>query len=56
MNKWTNCLSEKFGTSKLMNLNTIGKTHWWAKAGAIQKIFGEFGDMEAANKSLYVDH
>ena len=33
----------------------IWGTRWWAKAGAIQKIFGEFGDTEAANKSLYVD-
>ena len=30
MNEWTNCLSEKFGTGKLMKLNTIGKTRWWA--------------------------
>ena len=43
-NAWTDCLSEKFGAAKLLKLNTIGKTHWWAKAGAIQKIFGEFGD------------
>ncbi len=55
MNEWTNCLSEKVGTAKLMKLNTIGKTRWWAKAGAVQKIFGEFGNEEAANKSLYVD-
>ena len=33
----------------------IWGTRWWAKAGAIQKIFGEFGDTDAANKSLYVD-
>ncbi len=51
MNEWTNCLSEKVGTAKLMKLNTIGKTRWWAKAGAVQKIFGEFGNKEAANKS-----
>ena len=55
MNAWTDCLSEKFGAAKLLKLNTIGKARWWAKAGAIQKIFGEFGDAEAANKSLYVD-
>ena len=55
MNAWTDGLSEKFGAAKLLKLNTIGKTRWWAKAGAIQKIFGEFGDAEAANKSLYVD-
>ena len=55
MNAWTDCLSEKFGAAKLLKLNTIGKTRWWAKAGAIQKIFGEFGVAEAANKSLYVD-
>lgn len=55
MNAWTDCLSEKFGAAKLLKLNTIGKTRWWAKAGAIQKIFGEFSDAEAANKSLYVD-
>ena len=55
MNAWTDCLSEKFGAAKLLKLDTIGKTSWWAKAGAIQKIFGEFGDAEAANKSLYVD-
>ena len=36
-------------------VRSIGKTRWWTKAGAIQKIFGEFGDVEAANKSLYVD-
>ena len=55
MNAWTDCLSEKFGAAKLLKLNTIGKTRWWAKAGTIQKIFGEFGDAKAANKSLYVD-
>jgi hypothetical protein len=55
MNEWINCLSEKVGTAKLMKLNTIGKTRWWAKAGAVQKIFGEFGNEEAVNKSLYVD-
>ena len=55
MNVWTDCLSEKFGAAKLLKLNTTGKSCWWAKAGAFQKIFEEFGDAEAANKSLYVD-
>ena len=55
MNEWTNCLSEKVGTAKLMKPNTIGKTRWWAKAGDVRKIFGEFGNEEAANKCLYVD-
>jgi hypothetical protein len=42
MNGWIQCLSSKIGADKLKKLNTIGNARWWAKAGAIQKIFGKY--------------
>ena len=38
MNQWNDYLAGKVGAEKLKKLNTIGKTCWWAKAGAIQKV------------------
>ena len=34
--------------------NTIGNARWWAKAGAIQKIFGKYDDGEASCKQFLI--
>jgi hypothetical protein len=46
MNEWTQCLS------KLKKLNTIGNKRRWAKAGAIQKIFGKYDDGRGCKQFL----
>lgn len=45
----------KVGAAKLRRLNTIGTTRWWAKSGAIRKIFGSFHEEDAAERGLFVD-
>eukprot|EP00795_Rhopilema_esculentum_P003454 gene3454-1833_t len=55
MNQWNDYLAGKVGTEKLKKLNTIGKTRWWAKAGAIQKVFGDFDFIHTEQNALYID-
>ena len=55
MEEWEKSMLSKIGAAKLRRLNTIGTTKWWARSGAIRKIFGSIYEEDAAEKGLFED-
>ena len=55
MEEWEKSMLSKIGAAKLRRLNTIGTTKWWARSGAIRKIFGSIYEEDAAEIGLFED-